>query len=218
MKKDDGTKKKVNHKFVSKKALLYIHLDKIDEDEKESKDNFNLEHKYLNNGDKNFHTLFNSKGRSTKNIHGFKKSNFKKKSLFKSEKKLNLVNDISDVNDNKTINSPFKIIRSNIFKNTDISNFNSIDNTSNDNGRVFLSNKKKYNQSSKNLYSFKNKLNNDEDDNEFNTINFKGVRKKYLAIGKSNSNKKKFVQFSKNKYFKSSKSISIAGKDGGKKK
>ena len=219
MKKNDETKKKDNHKFVSQKDLIYIRLEKIDEDEKEIKNNFKLEHKYFNSGEKNFQTLFNSKGRSTKNIHAFKKSNFTKKPLLKSEKKLNfLINSINDVNDNKTINSPFKIIRSNIIKNTDISNFNCIDNNSNDNGSVYLSNKKKYNQSSKNLFSFKNKLNNDEDDNEFNIINFKGIRKKYLVIGKSKSNKKKFIQFSTNKFFKSSKSISIAGKDGGKKK
>ena len=216
MKKNDSSKKKSNQKMVSQKNLKYfLHLDKIDE--QESKDNIKMENKKYKTGEKKIYSFYTLKGKSTKNIREFKiKSNFKKPSLFKSEKKLNFL--VSDFNDSKSKSSPFKMNRSNIIKNTEISNFSSIDNDSKYNRRSNIVHKKMFNKSSKNILSFKNKLGGDEDDNDFNTISYQGIRRSYLAVRKNKSDKKKIVQFSTIKYLKSTKSTSVAGKDSGKKK
>ena len=108
MKKNGSSKGKTNHKFVSQEALnVYIHLDTIDEKENENKDIFNLDNKNKNKNynseHKKIYSLFSSKGRSTKNIHEIKKTSIKKKSLFKSDKKLNFL--INDGDDTKNQNS-----------------------------------------------------------------------------------------------------------------
>ena len=77
MKKNDSSKKKSNQKFVSQKNLIYLHLDKIDEEE--SRDNIKMENKKYKTGEKKIYSFYTLKGKSTK-----KNMNLKQNQILKS--------------------------------------------------------------------------------------------------------------------------------------
>ena len=221
---------KNRHRFISQKALnVFINLEDIDIFEKKSqKDNFNILHKST-------HYNIVDKKNSSRNNNNLNLDSNKNKSIFLKYKKLNNNNKgksfyddeddkhvgFKEKNSKNDINlyTPIKSNKSIRFKTSSVKKFNDLDsNTKNVKPR-----KKYLTHSMKNLDSVMKKENKEEVNvGEFNIDYFHGLGKKTLEIGRRNFGKKKLnkscLTLSSFTYLKSTYSISVAGKDSGKKK
>lgn len=215
MKNNVGSYKKTKHKFVSQKALkVFINIDEENDFKIKKKDtNFIFQNRMttFHSKEKKKSPLSRLKPKSNKFVYEFKKVN---KSLFEDDKKVSY----GEKQHKKEVNkiTPFKSSKSNLIKSDFINDFKIPDNSLKNN-KNYIKNITKISHKALKT-TFKNDIDEEDDDDGFNNEQFNGLKKKTLEIGRLKYEKSKSEKLSSITYTKTAKATSVAGKDSGRKK